>query len=449
MRRERPARTSTFMELRTLIVAIVVAFGASALVSQMIFRSSASSPTPAPAPAPAAPAASSGYAALLGDIDRGLENLQKRADKRTDDWLTRQYLAALLLERARLTNRLEDFVRVETVLDDAFAIASKGAGPSLLAARFNFTIHRLDAAERHLETIDHRAVPMADEQTLARALRAEIALQRGQYDAAFAELTAVAAVAPQIVDTTIALYHAITGDPLKADALLADALKSTIEKDPQRRAWILLQRGIIAMDRGEPMDALQHLRDADAALSGWWLVQEHIAEVYSRLGNHDKAVAILEQQVTQFGLPQHIDALASLYRHTGRPQEAERLIAQAAAKWDQQLARFPEAAMGHALQHHLQFGDPARALELALANHAARPGGDAQVSLARAHLKAGQPAEALAVLERALASPYRTARLHDVAAQTYLALGRTTEADEQTALCKAMNPWYSRDDHSH
>ena len=88
-----------------------------------------------------------------------------------------------------------------------------------------------------------------------------------------------------------------------------------------------------------------------------------------------------------------------------------------------------------------------RGLQEALA--AARPGGDAQVSLARAYLKAGQPAEALPVVERALASPYRTARLHDVAAQTYAALGRTKEADEQAALCKAMNPWYSSDDHSH
>jgi tetratricopeptide (TPR) repeat protein len=436
------------MELRTLIVAVVVAFGASALVSQITFRSSASS-TATPAPEVATAAAGTGYAALLDQLDRGIENLQRRASKRSDDWLTRQYLGNLLLERAGLTNRLEDFVRLEALLDDSFAIAPKGAGPSMLAARFNFTIHRLDVAERHLETIDRRPVPMADEQLLARALRAEIAVQRGQYEAAFAELTAVAAVAPQIVDTTLALYHARTGDPLKADALLADALESTSEKDVRRRAWIMLQRGIMAMDRGELMDALKHLRDADAELSGWWLVQEHIAEVYSRLGNHDKAIAIYEQMVPQTGLPQHKDALASLYRHTGKPQEADELIAQAAATWERQLARFPEAAMGHALQHHLQFGAPQRALELALANHAARPGGDAQVALARAHLKAGQPAEALAVVERALASPYRTARLHDVAAQAHAALGHTREADEQVARCKALNPWYSSDDHSH
>lgn len=436
------------MELRTLIVAVVLAFGASALVSRLACRPAASS-TAAPQPAAAPAVAGTGYAALLADLDRGIDKLNARADKRSDDWLTRQYLGQLLLERARLTNRLEDFVRVEKVLADAFAIAAKGAGPALLAARFDFTLHRLAAAERHLDTIAGRPVPQRDEQLAARLLRAEIALQRGQYEPAFAELTALAAALPQAVNPTLALYHAQTGDPLKADALLAGELKTADEKDAQRRAWLLLQRGIVAMDRGELMDALRHLRDADAALSGWWLVQEHIAEVYGRLGNHDKAIAIYAQLVPQTGLPQHMDALASLYRHTGAPQRADELIAQAAAKWERHLARYPESAMGHALQHHLQFGDPARALELALANHAARPGGDAQVSLARAYLKAGRPAEALAVADQALASPYRTARLHDVAAQAHAALGHTKEADEQTALCKAMNPWYSRDDHSH
>jgi tetratricopeptide (TPR) repeat protein len=435
------------MDLRTLIVAVVLAFGASALVSQIALRSAASSGA-APQPA-AAVNAGTGYAALLDDLDRRSEKLRERADKRTDDWLTRMYLGNLLLERARLTNRLEDFVRLEALLDDALAIAPKGSGPVLLAARFNFTLHRLDVAERHLDTIDGRAIPQADEQMFARALRAEIALQRGQYEAAFAELTAIAAVARPLVDTTLALYHANTGDPLKADALLAEALESTLEKDVQRRAWIKLQRGIIAMDRGELLPALKHLRDADAELSGWWLVHEHIAEVYGRLGNHDKAIAIYEELVRTADLPQHMDALASLYRHTGKPQEADELIARAAARWEQQIARFPEAATGHALQHHLQFGAPERALELALANHEARPGGDAQVSLARAYLRAGKAAEALAVVERALASPYRTPRLHDVAAKAHAALGNTAAAEQQTSLCLAMNPAYSSDDHSH
>lgn len=442
------------MELKTTIVAAVLAFGASALASQIDLRGGKPAPsvvTPQPG-APIAGAitgAGASYSSLLDEVDQRIDGLQKIVNKRSDDWLTRMHLGTVLLERASLTNQIDDFARVQAVLDDAFAIAPAGSGPLLLAARFNFSIHRLDAAEKYLDVIDRRAVPRGDDQLVARVLRAEIAVQRGQYEVALSELTAVAAIAPAAANVELALYHAKTGDPVKAEALLAAALAATSTKDPRRRAWMKLQLGILAMDRGELLVALEHLQGADAELAGWWLVQEHIAEVHNRRDKHDQAVAIYEALVRTADLPQHMDALAGLYRHMGAPQKAEELIARSAARWEQQLARFPEAAMGHGLQHHLQFGTAQRALELALANHAARPGGDAQVSLARAYLQAGQPAEALAVAERALATPYRTARLHDVAALAHAALGHTAAAEEQASLRLAINPWYSSDDHSH
>ena len=436
------------MELKTTIVAAVIAFGVSALASQIDLRGGPSAPSVV-TPQPGAPVAGPSYSSLLDDADRRIDGLQRLVNNRPGDWLTRMHLGTVLLERAGLTNQVDDFNRIQAVLDDAFAIARAGSGPLLLAARFNFSIHRLAVAEQYLDMIDRRAVPRGDEQVVARVLRAEIAVQRGQYEVAFAELTAVAAIAPAAANAGLALYHAKTGNPVKADALLEDALESTNTNDPQRRAWMKLQIGIIAMDRGELLVALEHLQAADAELAGWWLVQEHIAEVHNRRDKHDKAIAIYEELVRTADLPQHMDALADLYRHTGEPQKAEELIARAAARWEQQLARFPEAAMGHGLQHHLQFGTPQRALELALANHAARPGGDAQVSLARAYLRAGQAAEALAVAEQALASPYRTARLHDVAALAHTALGHTAAAEEQASLRLAINPSYSSDDHSH
>lgn len=430
------------MDLRTTIVAAVLAFGVSALASQIDLRGGTPAP-PVASPPPGVPAAGASYASLLDELDQRIAAFQKRVKGRPDDWLTRMHLGSALLERAGLTNRVDDFEQVQAVLDDAFAIAPTGSGPLLLAARFHFSIHRLDVAEKYLDMIDRRAVPRADDQAVAQVLRAEIAVQRGQYEAAFAALTAASA------DVELALYHAKTGKPAEAEALLERALESTTLKDPRRRAWMRLQLGIIAMERGELRVALEHFQGADAELAGWWLVQEHIAEVHNRRADHVKAIEIYEELVRTADLPQHMDALAALYRHTGEPQKAEALIARAAARWEQQLARFPEAAMGHALQHHLEFGAPERALELALANHAVRPGGDAQVSLARAYLKSGQAAEALAVAERALGSPYRTARLHDVAAKAHAALGHTAAAEEQLSQCFAINPWYSSADHSH
>lgn len=436
------------MDRTTTLVSAVIAFAAAAFASQVIFRGREPA-TPSTAAPRSTVAAGPSYAAVLADIDERIASLQKRANSRPTDWLIRQHLGSALFERAGLTNQIDDFTRVQAVLDEAFALVPVGAGPTVLAARFNFSIHRLAAAEKYLDMVDRRAVPQVEDQQIARTLRAEIALQRGEYRAAFDGLTEVATVAPVLAKAELALYHAKTGDRARAEAILEEALAATRADDPRRRAWIRLQLGVIAMDHGELLLALQRLQDADAEMPGWWLVQENIAEVHDRRDDHDKAIAIYEALVRTTGLPQHMDALAGLYRHTGAPQKADELIARGAAGWEQQLARFPEAAMGHALQHYMQFGPPERALELALANVALRPGGEAQVALARVYLQQGRAAEALEAAERALATPYRSARLHDVAAKAHAALGHTAAAEQQTSLCYAINPMYSSDEHSH
>jgi hypothetical protein len=427
------------MDLKITLISAALAFGVMAVASQIDFNSSTPAPAPAPAqtdvdprPAGAKPRVAvkgaSSYGALLIDLDERIAALQKRVDGRPRDWLTMMHLGSLLFERAALTNQLDDYDRVQALLDKAFAVAAKGSGPTVLAARFNFSIHRLTVAEEYLDIIDRRAVPRLDDSLIARVLRAQIAVQRGQYAAA-KDLEAIAAKVPAAAGTELAFYYAKTGKPAEAEALFEAALEETRAKDPQRRAWLKLQIGLVAMNRGELRAAMKHLRDADADLPGWWLVQEHIAEVHQRLDEHAEAIAIYESLIPSADLPQHMDALAGLYRHTGQPDKADELIAKAAARWDKQLARYPEAMAGHALQHYLRFGPPERALELALANHAVRPGGDAEVALARAYLQTGKPAEALAAAERALATPYRTAALHDVAAKAHAALGHTAAAE--------------------
>lgn len=437
------------MGLRLTIVAATLAFVISAVASQLIFGGSSPIASPTSETQPSSAAAGVSYASLLAEIDQRIEGLQARTSTRPSDWLTRMHLGTVLLERAGLTNEVEDLERIQAVLDEAFAIAPEGSGPLLLAARYNFSIHRLDVAEGYLDRMDRRPMKRSNEQLASILLRAQLAFQRGQYDVALAGLTEVATVMPEAAKAELALYHAKTGAPDEAEALLEEALASTSPKDPRRRAWTRLQLGLLALERGRSLVALEHLQAADAELPGWWLVQEHIAEAHDRLGEHGKAIAIYEALVRTTGLPQHMDALANAYQHAGQQQEAEALIERSAALWEEQLAQFPEAAMGHGLQHHLLFGTPERAVALAEANHAARPGGDAQVLLARAYLKAGRPADALDVAQRALASPYRTAALHDVAAQAHAALGHTTAAQEQLELRAAIDPSFQGQTHTH
>jgi tetratricopeptide (TPR) repeat protein len=432
------------MALKPTIIAAACAALLSGLAAQSVRHGAA----------PASPVAvdpsaetKSGYAVMLDDVDARIDSLQARAAERPDDWLLRMHLGTAMLDRAGLTHDVADYDRLQHVLDEAFTIAPHGSGPLLLAARFNFSIHRLAVAEDYLDRMDRRALQKGDEVVAASILRAQIAFQRGEHEKARAGLEEVAEVVPAAASAELALYHAKTGAPERADALLADALAQTSPRDARRRAWILLQRGLVAMDRGAYLHALEHMQDADAELSGWWLVQEHVAEVHGRLGHHGKALAILEELVRAHEMPQHMDALALARRHAG--QDIGDLVERAGGRWADWFARWPEAAMGHGLEHELQFGEPVRAVELAEANHAARPGGDAKVALARAYLVAKRPADALAQARIALATPYRTVALHRVAADAHAALGETAAAAEELARCVAINPSCEAQQHSH
>ena len=58
-------------------------------------------------------------------------------------------------------------------------------------------------------------------------MRAEIALARGEYAAALAMLTEIAAAAPGLASVELALYHAKTGGFAEAEALFEEALAAT------------------------------------------------------------------------------------------------------------------------------------------------------------------------------------------------------------------------------
>ena len=316
-----------------------------------------------------------------------------------------------------------------------------------MAARFNVSIHRLEEAELYLTAIAHHAIVKDDLRAGARLLAAQIALARGDYEAARGVLEEFAAAKPELV-AELAIYYAQTGHPEKAEELYKKAFDQTKPSDGRRRAWIRLQLGLLAIEHGRYEDALRTLNYANRDLPGWWFVEEPIAETFTLLDRDIDAVPLYEKVAHDTGLPQHQDALAALYARLGRNEEARDLVARAGAAWEKELAELPEAAMGHGLEHYLRYGTPEQALELAKRNYSLRPGGEAQVGLARAYLKAGQPQAAIEVVERALQTPYRSAALHDTARQAYSAAGRLEEAGKQVDLCFALNPRF-KGSHSH
>jgi tetratricopeptide (TPR) repeat protein len=97
--------------------------------------------------------------------------------------------------------------------------------------------------------------------------------------------------------------------------------------------------------------------------------QGHLAEVEAALGETDSAIARLRPLTITSDDLDYAAQLARILSEVGRVEEAREWRARTAARYDELLARHPEAFADHAAEFWLQAGaDPHRALSLATMN---------------------------------------------------------------------------------
>jgi tetratricopeptide (TPR) repeat protein len=201
-----------------------------------------------------------------------------------------------------------------------------------------------------------------------------------------------------------------------------------------------LQRGLMDLDRGRYDEALGNYRRADRLFAGYWMIEEHIAELEALRGNGAEAERRYRELVSRTNDPEFMDALGEVLDARGARREAADWHRRAEALYERDLERLPEASYGHALAHFLHHGTAPRALTIARANYRLRPGGEASLRLAQALLRAGDLDGARARIEALLATPYGSAEVHATASLVYAALHVTARADRQEQLARAIRP---------
>lgn len=341
---------------------------------------------------------------------------------------------------ARLTGDDRDYARAEAMVDAAFE-TPRALPPYLLRARLHATLHRFDRAEADLA--EHTArPPIGARQRIAEVLlAADLALQRGRYAQAERGYEEALALGPsRAALASMAHYRWRTGDFEEAEALYGRVLARVGPGDAEPGAWTHVQLGLMDLERGRLDEALAHYHDAEAHIRGFWLVEEHIAEVSHLLGRTAESKRMYVDLVERTENPELMDALAAILREEGDEDGAREHIARARRIYDERMQRIPEATYGHALEHHLAYGDPARALELAQRNRAIRPNAESDVLLARAYMKVGRIQDAKRSIDAALATPVRMARLHATAAAVYAAAGELAAARDHAVSAAAIDP---------
>lgn len=379
------------------------------------------------------------YPATIAYLDQMVAGLKPLAAQRDDDWLMQERIAHQWIARARLSGDFNDYDQAQQTLAKGMAMANPGTGPHLAQAAVALSIHRLALADRMLDAIDGYAVrPEAEVRAGVTAMRGDIAMYRGRYAEALARYRELTRDGER-PDQRLAIFWSKTGHPDAAIAAVKRVERSGLVPG-DALAQLALLRGTIELQRGNWDAADAAFAEADKRFPKWWLVGAYRAQVLALRGKNAEATRAFEALAAQNGDPMLADAVASLYRARGDYARTELWAKRAGDGWAARLKLLPEAALGHAVEHELAFGQPARALDLARRDFANRPHGATAIALGWALIANNQPAEALKLIDRVNESSWQSAEQHLVAARAHALLGDSDAAEAEQDKALAINP---------
>ncbi|WP_168157349.1 lipopolysaccharide assembly protein LapB [Erythrobacter sp. QSSC1-22B] len=346
-----------------------------------------------------------------------------------------------MLADFRVTGRVESLEIARREYSLVQSLAPEPAGAPLALADFALATHDIAAAKSALVVFSRSAVPPTPiERSEAFAMHSDIAFYKADLAAAHQRLAqAEGLAAGSGIHIRQALLLRSTGEFDGALTRLAHASTST-SRTPLTLASIALQAGVIESSRGNYAKARNWYETAERLFPGYWLTRLHLAEARLVAGEDVQAIAELESIVEQSPRPEAMDMLALIYRVKGQRAKSLEWSRRASAIWRQRVAEFPNAYGAHAAEHELVFGDPNRALALAIQNRRARPYGEARILLANTLIANGQPEIALDELIAAEASGWRSATLYAAKAQASDLLGHTDNAETYREQAISLNP---------
>jgi tetratricopeptide (TPR) repeat protein len=381
----------------------------------------------------------------LQRLDRDIRELEEIARVTAFDSQQATKYAYRLYQRASLTGNLKELAAAEGAINSAIRQVTSAADLYFLKASLAFKLHRIADARRDLSMVEG-----LQDSLQGRALAADLDFQEGRYEEARKEYEAVIRD-ERTWDNLARLAHleAKLGEAERADELYVEAEDEITAKEMRAYAWVELQRGLLDLTHGCDEEALVHYRRAERAYSGYWLVDEHMAELLGAQGKYDEAVALYQKVVARVPKPELQQALGELSALMGKSDQAE-------AWFERALAAYLESAAHNEVHyyHHLADfyadvrEDGREAVKWARMDAELRDNFSTQAALGWALYRNGQFDDALAMLNQALASGVRDAQIFFHAAEIHRSLGASGESERYLQMAAEVNPYY-RNFHVH
>jgi tetratricopeptide (TPR) repeat protein len=396
---------------------------------------------PVPSMARGADRSPTDYGNEISEIDNALANLKMNSTSAPLNLDESTRHASLLFQRARLTGNLAALDVAETAIAKTVRIYGATEDLVLLLADLHLKLHRLTDVKEDLARLN-----TLGDSARGRALKADLAFQEGRYAEARQGYEDLARRHPTWENLArLAFFRGKTGDVASASRLYERAEDEITAKEMRAFAWVELQRGLLALGSGRDHEALAHYDRADKAYSGYWLIDEHRAELLASMGQFDKAVELYQKVLVQSPCPELQQALGDLYKYMGQPERAQ-------PWYDKARVAYTDAASrgGSHYYHHLT-GFYADAVEnadeaeiWARKDLAIRQNYATQDALAWALYRKGEVAKSLEIVKQALASGIIDPHLYYHAAMIHMASGRAQEGRMFLKKTSEVNPNYNK-----
>jgi tetratricopeptide (TPR) repeat protein len=343
----------------------------------------------------------------------------------------------LMYQRVSLAGDPLLMTAVEQAIDSAIPFLKHPGDLYLMKANLAFKLHRLADVRSAVG-----ALPTVCSSPEGKLICADLLFQHGWLAKAQEHyLAALKVDRSWSALAHLAYFYGKTGDPASADRLYAEAEQELTAKEMRSFAWLEVQRGFLAFTQGAYSRAHSHYDCAAAAYSGYWLVDEYVAELLGAEGGYRRAVQILERILATARRPELAQAVGELYELAGETATAQRWHERALADYLQSTERGEVHYYHHLTDYYANVAkDGRQAIRWALADLRLRENFGTQSALAWAFHCNRQPGEACEWIDRAMGTGVVDAHVCWRAAKIYASAGNVIEARGYAEQAERLNP---------
>ena len=404
-------------------------------------------------------------AIALGNLQAQIAAAERLASDGPVTVSQRAAMAVLLTMRGQFLGRIADYERAELLAEQLVHDAPTDGRAFLARAQARSTLHRFAAALADLAEAERLG---ANSDRIA-AVRATVLQARGHFDEALALRQHLTQVHPDIRSLGAeASVRADRGEIDEAARLFRKAEQQYRDVSPFPVVWLYFQQGLMWMWEGNLMRARELFAAACARLPGYAAAQGHLAIVEAALARHERTTAVFYQWMQEGPLerpqqraaatqgeetvsgsryeraiallrplanssddPEYASQLARVLTEVGQLDEAHHWRAVAATRYDELMARYPEAFVDHAAAFWLAVGgDAQKGLLLAVKNLEMRQTPRAYELALQAAVATQQTAVLCRIAGSLPAVAQMGPRLHALAVHTWTACSRLSRPAE-------------------